>query len=353
MRPLSLERLLTGEHLVHGHRECILIYPAIRVRPRLEQFRGHVLWCADHHLRGCQRLLFIEPARFIDDLRNPKVTKIRLQEPVEENVPWLHVAVEHAAGMDMVERRGDAGQPEVEHPGRVADGVPRFVPPPVICQRSSRQKPHRHERAAVVVTVIGDRHHRLVRRGEHRLDLTGKPLHRRTVMPHFTPWHLDDDRNAGSRIPRPVGHAHAAHAQFRDQAIAAVHRSADTIRSLRDGLDRHRRRLAGRCGGGERVRVVPTDLPVAEPKYLRDPRQVASLGRVGQGWPGCSSPRRVSRRVSHDGLPIDKEPRRKPGTHDRARVKSCRCFHPRRKGMIKNSRRVVKVPHGARAISIR
>ena len=270
--------------------------------------------------------------------------------------------------MNVVERRGDAGQPEVEHPGRIADGVARFVPPPVIRQRAPRQKPHRHERAAVVIAMIGDRHDRFVLEGQHRVDLAGKPLRRRSILPHFAAWHLHDDRDAGSRVPRPVGHAHAARAQLRDESVAAVNQSAKKIRRLSDALGLRHHRLADRCGAGECARVTPNRTLFKQPKHLRNTGQVSRLGRVGQGRPSGTIARRIPRRVSHDGLPAvgwahmrlrvlrawmrrDGRPGRVSDDYDRA--EGCRCPYPRGKGMFNISGRVVKGPHGASANSTR
>ena len=178
----------------------------------------------------------------------------------------------------MVEGRRHARQPEVQHARRVPHRGARLVPAPVIGQRSTGKETHRHERAALVVAGVGDRHDRLVQHRPHRLDFTDEAGHHLPVPPHLPLRHLDDHRHAGLRIPGPVGDPHAARTELRDEPVTVADHPACGGRRVepagRGGHPSHER-----IGGGVPGRRTGCGLAVAEAKQFRDPGQFA--GRVG------------------------------------------------------------------------
>jgi hypothetical protein len=123
---------LACEHLVHRHRERVLIGSSIDARLRHELLGRHVPLRADPHVGGRKRLLRVERIGLLDDLGDAEVAQKRPPEGVEEDVRGLHVAVHHALGMHVVERRGNGGQPEVEHAGCIGQRLALSVPHPAI-----------------------------------------------------------------------------------------------------------------------------------------------------------------------------------------------------------------------------
>ena len=218
---IASERRVARKHLVHRHRQGVLIGSAAWPRRLRELLRGHVFHGADGGEGSGEPSVTKESEGIIDGLRDPKVAEKWIQEDVQKYIARLDVAVQHASLVNEIKGAGDPWEPAVQHAGRGALRFSGWTAAEVIGERATRQKTHHHKQPhLVVVAVVDDRYDVAVLQRQHRLDFLGEPPLSRGVLAEALQQHLDDDGNAVDAVPRPVRHPHSTPAEFREQPVA-------------------------------------------------------------------------------------------------------------------------------------
>ena len=205
-----------GEHLVGHDAERVDVGRGADVRRR-GLLRGHVVRRPGDHAGGG------EAARGLEHLRDPEVGEVDAAVLVEEHVLRLHVAVDDALAVRVVEGVRHPAQ-DLDRPGQ--GDAPRLEQ---LRERAARHEPHRHPgdalRAVDVVGVDGDD----VRVLEPRdgLGLALEALGETGVVQELPRQDLERHVAVEGRLEGPVDRGHAAPAERLDDAVGAGVRSGD------------------------------------------------------------------------------------------------------------------------------